>query len=105
MILGRNPVFLAALFIVYGLHKAALEPVQRTLVCEMAPVSLRASFLGTYQMTIGLCALPASLLAGFLWEKFGRAVPFMLSLALTALAAVVLAFVAEHRDGNNACSV
>ncbi|OGD26825.1 MAG: hypothetical protein A2Y56_02930 [Candidatus Aminicenantes bacterium RBG_13_63_10] len=103
MIFGRNLVFLAALFVVYGLHKAALEPVQRTLVCEMAPAALRASFLGTYQMTIGLCALPASLLAGFLWDRFGRAVPFALSLGLTALAALALAFVGEKRDEKNSC--
>ncbi|MBN2198398.1 MAG: MFS transporter [Candidatus Aminicenantes bacterium] len=97
MILVRSLILMTVLFIFYGLHKAALEPVQRTWVCEMAPAELRASFLGAYQMTIGLCALPASLLAGILWDRFGRIVPFVLSLALTGLAALALAFVKEMR--------
>ncbi|MGB9005395.1 MAG: hypothetical protein WCB96_06715, partial [Candidatus Aminicenantales bacterium] len=77
------------------LHKAALEPAQRALVSDLAPAGLRASFLGTFQMVIGLCALPASFLAGLLWDRFGRAVPFLLSLALTVGSAVLLLFVKE----------
>jgi MFS family permease len=95
MLLGKSLVLIGAMFAVYGLHKAALEPVQRTLVCELAPSSLRASFLGTFQMVVGLCALPASFLAGLLWDRFGRAVPFLLSLALTAAAGILLVFVKE----------
>jgi len=103
MIFGRSLVFMAVLFLVYGLHKAALEPVQRTWVCEMAPAELRASFLGAYQMTIGMCALPASLLAGILWDRFGRLMPFALSLALTGLAALVLVFIREKKTDNGSC--
>ena len=59
------------MFVLYGVHKAALEPVQRTLVTEICPPAFRASSLGAFQMIIGLCALPASALAGLLWERFG----------------------------------
>ena len=48
-------------------------------------------------MVIGLAAFPASLLAGFLWDKAGRQVPFYVSLGLTAVAAVLLLFVKEKR--------
>jgi len=95
MLLGRSLVLIGAMFAVYGLHKAALEPVQRTLVCELAPAALRSSFLGAFQMTIGLCAFPASFLAGLLWDRLGRAVPFVLSLVLTATAGLLLIFVKE----------
>jgi MFS family permease len=95
MLFGKSLVLIGAMFAVYGLHKAALEPVQRTLVCELAPAPLRASFLGAFQMVIGLCALPASFLAGLLWDHFGRTVPFLLSLALTAVAGLLLIFVKE----------
>jgi predicted acylesterase/phospholipase RssA len=40
-------------------------------------------------MVIGLCALPASLLAGWLWEQVGPSAAFYLSLALTAVAALL----------------
>jgi MFS family permease len=95
MVFGQSLVFMGGMFVVYGLHKAALEPAQRALVSDLAPAGLRASFLGTFQMVIGLCALPASFLAGLLWDRFGRAVPFLLSLALTVGAAVLLLFVKE----------
>jgi MFS family permease len=95
MVFGRSLVLMGGMFVVYGLHKAALEPAQRALVSDLAPAGQRASFLGTFQMVIGLCALPASFLAGLLWDRFGRAVPFLLSLALTVGAGVVLFFVKE----------
>ncbi len=83
-------------FVLYGLHKGALDPVQQTLVSELAPVKYRASSLGGFQMVIGLCAFPASLLAGIFWYKIGLAAPFYFSLALTILAAIMLLFVKEH---------
>ena len=88
-------LFLPGLFFLYGAHKAALEPVQKTLVCELSPLAFRASCLGGFQMLIGLCALPASLVAGWLWELAGPAAPFTLSLALTAVSTVLLLFVKE----------
>jgi MFS family permease len=95
MVFGRSLVFIGGMFVVYGLHKAALEPAQRALVSDLAPAGLRASFLGTFQMVVGLCALPASFLAGLLWDRFGRAVPFLLSLVLTVGSSVLLLFVKE----------
>jgi hypothetical protein len=96
----------ASLFVLYGLHKAALEPVQKTIAAELAPERFRASVLGGFQMVVGLAALPASLLAGFLWDKAGRQTPFIVSLGLTAAAALLLLFVRETRrgeEGSPAC--
>jgi MFS family permease len=87
----------AALFVLFGVHKAALEPVQKTIAAELAPQPFRASVLGGFQMVIGLAAFPASLLAGFLWDKAGRQAPFVVSLGLTAVAALLLVFVKETR--------
>ena len=88
-------IFLA--FFLYGLHKAALEPVQKTFVAELAPAQYRASALGGFQMMTGLCALPASLAAGLLWDKIGMFMPLFLSLGLTTAATVMLIFVKEKR--------
>jgi len=87
-------------FVLYGLHQAALLPVQTTYVSELAPKKFRASALGGFQMIIGLCALPASLIAGILWDSFGATVPFILSLALTAIAIAMLHFVKETKNRN-----
>jgi len=98
VVVTENLPALASLFILFGVHKAALEPVQKTIAAELAPPAYRASILGGFQMVVGLAALPASLLAGFLWDRAGRQVPFYVSLGLTAAAALLLLFVKETRQ-------
>ena len=93
----RGDAALVLVFVLYGLHKAALEPVQRAMAAELAPPALRASSLGGFQMVIGLCAFPASLVAGLLWDKVGLFAPFAVAVGLTAAAAVMLVFVREKR--------
>ena len=84
-------------FVLYGLHRAAIDPVQRTIVSEIAPVQYRASSLGAFQLVIGLCALPASLAAGILWQTVGPVVPFIVSLVLTVVSGIMLLWVKEKR--------
>jgi MFS family permease len=89
-------IFLA--FFLYGLHKAALEPVQKTFVAELAPAQYRASVLGGFQMVTGLCALPASVAAGLLWDRIGMLVPLFFSLGLTIVSTGMLIFVKEKQQ-------
>jgi len=77
-------------FVFYGLHKGALEPSQRAFVSELVSQEIRASALGGYQMINGLFSLPASFLAGILWDKIGFFAPFSFSLFLTILAFILL---------------
>lgn len=91
----KTPVAVFTAFFLYGLHRGAIEPSQKAFVSELAPEKYRASGLGGYQMVMGFCALPASLVAGLLWDRFGFAAPFYLSLGLTVLAMIMLIFVRE----------
>jgi len=50
---------------------------------------LRATALGTYHTTIGLAALPASLIAGFLWQKVSPEATFFYG-SLVSLISVIL---------------
>ena len=84
-------------FVIYGMHKGALEPVQKTFVSELSPEPFRASTLGAYQMAVGLCALPSSVIAGLLWDKINPTAPFYLSLALTMVAVIMMFFVKKKR--------
>jgi MFS family permease len=93
VILAHSRVTIILAFVFYGLHKGAMEPVQKTLVAELAPAAYKASVLGGFQMVIGLCAFPASFLAGILWEKIGIFVPFYFSLGLTIIACTMMMFV------------
>ncbi|MEK6959044.1 MAG: MFS transporter [archaeon] len=97
-ILTQNYLFILLSFVLYGLHKAALDPVQKTFVSDLAPKKFRASALGGFQMVVGLCALPASLVAGILWDLYGAIAPFTLSLILTIAATVILFFIKESSN-------
>ena len=96
-LLFKNSWMIILYFVFYGLHKAALEPSQKTMVAEMAPEDFRASILGGFQMVTGVCALPASFLAGVLWEKWGAPAPFIFSFVLTLTGIAMLAFVPDTK--------
>lgn len=85
-------------FIFYGLHKAALDPVQKALAAELAPREYLASTLGGFQMIIGLMGLPSSLVAGFLWEYINPQAPFIYSLILALIAFFLLFLIKEDKD-------
>jgi len=56
------------LFALYGLVYAIVDGNQRAFVSDLSSQELRATALGTFHTTTGLAALPASLIAGFLWQ-------------------------------------
>jgi MFS family permease len=90
---SKSRLMISLTFVLYGAHKGALDPVQKTYVSELAPCDFRASCLGGFQMVVGLCALPASFVAGVLWEGMGVFYPLYFSLILTAIATGLLFFV------------
>lgn len=92
-ILSHTSLMIILTFLLYGVHKGALEPVQKTFVSELSPTKFRASCLGGFQMITGLFALPASLMAGLLWESFGIFAPFYFSLCLTLISSIMLLFI------------
>ncbi|HON58698.1 MAG TPA: MFS transporter [Smithella sp.] len=96
---STSAVVIIAVFFLYGLHKAALETVQKTYTAELCPEDYRSTGLGVFQMAVGVCALPASLIAGFLWEKLSMRAPFYFSSALALAACFLLLFVKETSCG------
>lgn len=85
IMLFRNWIGFIISFIIYGLHRAAFEPVHKTFISELAPPEHRASILGGFQLVIGLFAFPSSFLAGILWDKIGIFAPFYNSIILTVI--------------------
>lgn len=84
------------LYAVYGLYYALTEGVAKALVADLVPAERRGTAYGVYNAAIGLTALPASVLAGVLWQGVGAwsgsgpAAPFLFGGALAALAGVLL---------------
>lgn len=96
-VLFNSKLLIVLLFAIYGLYRGAYEPVFKTFVTELAPENLRASVIGLFQLVIGLLAFPASAIAGWLWQTYDFRAPFILSVALIAIAGIFLLFVKETR--------
>jgi len=78
------------LFALYGLVYALVEGTQRAFVCDLASEELRGTALGTLHTCISLAALPASLIAGALWQHIDPWATFVYGCALGLIAAVLL---------------
>ena len=85
-----NPLQLWGLFATYGIYVAMTEGVEKALVSDIAPLDLRATLIGLHATFTGIGLLPASLLAGFLWNAFGPSATFFFGGGMGALAAIAL---------------
>jgi MFS family permease len=80
-----------ALYAFYGLYYATTEGVAKAFVADMVEGPQRGRAYGIFNTAIGLIALPASAIAGGLWDKISPAAPFYFGAAL-ALGASLLLF-------------
>lgn len=87
-----------ALFAVYGLYFGLTEGVEKALVADLVPQDRRGSAFGWYNLAIGIGALPASLLFGALWDRWGSTTAFDFGALLALLAAVGVIFVVPRRS-------
>ena len=94
----HNPGHLWLLFIIYGLYIGITEGVEKALVADVAPQQQRATMLGLHATLTGIGLLPASFLAGLIWDYFGAAYTFYFGSAMGLLAALGLAVVLKTED-------
>jgi MFS family permease len=86
-----------ALFALYGLYYAATEGAARALVADLVPSTQRGGAYGLYNAAIGITVLPASLIAGLLWQGagtwtgFGPSAPFFFGALMALLAGFLFA--------------
>lgn len=93
--LADSAAVFVALLLVYGLYFGLTEPVERAWVTELGPADLRGTALGAFHAAVGVAALPASLVFGLLWSRFGAPAAFATGAALALAAAALLLAVPE----------
>ena len=85
------------LFAAYGIYYGIVEGVAKAFVADLVPAERRGTAYGYYQGVIGLMLLPASVLAGWLWDAINPAAPFYLGAGLAFLAMLGLLFLLKER--------
>ncbi len=90
-----------ALFLLYGVYAAATDGVGKALVVDLVPRAARGRALGWFNGLTGFAALPANLLAGLAWDRYGPGSTFALGAALAGAAflALLLCSAALRRPG------
>jgi MFS family permease len=87
-----NQISMAAVFVLYGIYTAMITGVERAFVAEISSPELKGTMLGLHSTIAGIALLPASVIAGLLWNTFGAWVPFVFGAVLSLSAAVILIF-------------
>jgi MFS family permease len=82
-----------ALFLTYGVFFGLTEGSERALVADLVIPERRGTAFGWYNLAIGLGALPASLLFGWVWDHAGAPAAFVLGATLALAAALGMLFV------------
>lgn len=77
-------------FSLYGIYFATTEGVTKALIADMVPSAHRGKAYGIYNTVIGLITLPASFIAGILWDLFTPASPFYFGAGAAILASLLL---------------
>ena len=76
------------LFACYGVYSGVVEGVARAFVADLVPADKRGTAYGLYHGVVGLVLLPASLIAGWLWQTYSPSAPFFFGSGLAFLATI-----------------
>ena len=84
------------LFACYGVYYSIVEGVARAFVADLVTEEKRGTAYGLDHGVVGLTLLPASLIAGWLWDAVNPAAPFYFGAGLAFIA--MLSMVALIRE-------
>ena len=88
--ISTNIGAIVALFALYGLYSAATDGIQKAFISDIIDKNKKGTGLGIYNALLGLTLLPASIIAGFLYDHVNSRIPFYFGASTSVLAAILL---------------
>ncbi len=70
----------------WGVHMGITQGLLATMVADTAPVDLRGTAYGFFNLVSGIAMLLASVIAGLLWDRLGASVTFYVGAAFCLIA-------------------
>lgn len=80
------------LFGVYGIFSAATDGVSKAWITNIAHNENTATAVGFYTSCQSICTLGASIIAGFIWDKFGSSYAFAITASIAFLVMIYFFF-------------
>lgn len=87
----KNAMQVWILFAFYGLYYATTEGVAKAMIADFTTPQNRGRAYGIYNTAIGISTLPASFVAGFMWDRIGPNAPFIYGGSMALIAVFLLA--------------
>ena len=87
---NHSPLIIWFIFILYGLYYGFTEGNLRAYVADLTTPEIRATAFGIYHTVVGITLLPANLLMGLLWQKFGFQTALLLGASLSFVSGIAL---------------
>lgn len=78
------------LFVLYGFYSALTDGIQKAMVSDIVGKDLKGTGYGIYYAILGITLLPASLIAGLLYDKVGADAPFYFGSVMALIATVLM---------------
>lgn len=78
------------LFALYGIYAASTEGISKAWISDIIPDERRGTAIGLATLITGICVMIGSFATGFLWDKFGSQIPFLISAIVSLLIALLL---------------
>ncbi len=88
-----------ALFALYGIVSAITKPIQSAFVSDLAH-EMKGTAFGFYHFVTGIVAIPAGLIAGYIWE-ISHELMFIYLAIIAFVAIIMLLFVKENGELRN----
>ncbi|WKE65620.1 MFS transporter [Gallaecimonas kandeliae] len=76
--------------LLWGLHMGMTQGLLAAMVADRAPVALRGTAFGFFNLVSGLAMLIASLLAGLVWDQLGPGACFLVGAGFSGLSLLAL---------------
>lgn len=94
---AKNTAQIWVLFAIYGFFFGLTESAEKAFVADLVKPDVRGSAYGVYNFAIGIGALPASVIMGILWQRFGVVTAFSFGAILAVISAFLLLMVKSKR--------
>jgi MFS family permease len=86
---NRIGVFVFA-FVLYGGYSALTDSCQKAMISDLVSKDLKGSSFGLYHAVLGIALLPASLIAGLLYDRVNAGAPFYFGAAMALIASILM---------------
>ncbi len=87
---ANTPWHIWVLFAIYGLVFGLSEGTEKALIADLVPSARRGRAFGWYHAVIGVAALPASVVFGAVWDRYGASAAFLMGATLAVTASMLL---------------